>query len=371
VNSPLKSAPKNRWKFFCLLVLLSPLAQAQESAAKAPVAVLPLAGEQQEMAKRFQTGIVDATAALGKYYSWAVDPSLFEFTGLEIPTDMPPQLDLIPGSRYALSGGVYRGIRAQEYYLQLWLWDMAGSTMIYTDDLVYTSMDEAMVSLPGLVEWLFSHIHELVIEIPRPPLKPDPFFTLGFKAGLSQRWYTDPDEISAGAQALVYEGGVWGSLRLNSLFALQGEVLFTEDTLVYRGLDPAGITTYVLANKKYTSYSLMFPLLARVNFRPGLFRLSPMAGLYAAAPLGKTRYHKGKEGTVDYSWSFSVPLGFIVGFEAARSYGPGSLLAGLRYSRDFGNLKIKDRSGTRYGRDMVTLYMGYEFGFMDRNKRKE
>jgi hypothetical protein len=371
VNRPLRSA-LNEWKFLCLFIFLSPLIQAQESAAKAPVAVLPLAGEQQqEIVKRFQQGIFDATAALGKYYPWMVETSLFEIAGLEIPTDMPPRPDLIPGSRYALSGGVYLGIRTQEYYLQLWLWDMAGSTMIYTDTLVYTDVEEAMQSLPGLVEWLFSHIHERVVEIPPVVLKPDPFFSLGFKAGPSQRWYADPDEVSAGAQALVFEGGIFGSLRLSSYFAIQGEVLFAADTLVYRGLDPVGNNVYVLANKKYTSLSLMFPLLFKVNIRPGLFRLSPMAGLFAVVPLGKTRYHKSNEGSTDYSWSFSVPLGFTLGFEAARGYGPGSVLAGLRYSRGFGHLKINDRNGTRYGRDMMTVYLGYEFGFLDRNKKRE
>jgi hypothetical protein len=370
-----KGAPMNKLAFRlvrgALIALLLPLPLfAQVRAEKDPVGVLPLAGEHQEMANRFRKGIIDATAALGKYYPWAVEEAIFQIAGLEIPTDMPPRPDLIPGARYALSGGVYMGIRAREYYLQLWLWDMSGPTMIYTDDLVYGDMEEAMASLPGLVEWLFSHIHERVVEIPRTPLKPDPLITLGLKAGPSQRWYTDPAEISPGANSLTVEGGIAGSLRLNSFLAVQLEVLFAPDILVYRGLNHEGNNIYVMANKKYRSLSLMIPLVFKLNFRPGLFRVSPMAGIYATVPLGQTRYEYSRTGgSVSYPWSFSLPLGFTLGVEGARKYGLGSLLAGIRYSRDFGRVEIETPDSIKYGRDMVSVYLGYEFGFMDRNKK--
>ncbi|MDR0642698.1 MAG: PorT family protein [Treponema sp.] len=348
--------------------LVFPLS-AQEQPLKASVAVLPLAGEFTEMASRFRRGIVDSTGALGKYYPWAVENSLFQIAGLEIPTDMPPRPDLIPDARYALSGGLYMGIRAGEYYLQLWLWDMNGPTMIYTDDLVYSNMDEAMLSLPGLVEWLFSHIHEEVIEVVLPPVQSDPLLAVGFKAGPSQRWYTDPAEVSPGAFAVSYEGGIWTSLRLNSLLSIQLEALFSQDNLVYRGLNYAGNNIYVMAHKKFSTYSFMFPLVLKLNFRPGLFRISPMAGIYAALPLGKAHYTWN--GDTSYSWSFSMPLGATLGIEGARKYGSGFMLAGLRYSRGFGNVEIKDGQGTKYSRDILSLYLGYEFGFLDRNKNKK
>jgi hypothetical protein len=326
------------------------------------VAVLPLAGEETAMALRFYQGIMEAVAALEKYSPRQVQISALGGAGAEIPTDMPPNRSLTPAARYALTGGVYPGNKAYEYYLQLWLWDMSGSTMIYTDDLVYEDIEEAMLSLPGLVEWLFSHIREVVIETPRPPVIRDPLLMLGLRAGLSQRWYTASDETSAGASAIVWEGGVSGALRISPLFALQTEVIFTQDTLVYRGLSGAD----EIYNVKYNSYSLMVPLLAKLNFRPGGFRVSLLAGLYAAAPLGQTRYSKSGGDTHSYSWSFSVPLGFTAGLEAAADYGPGMLLAGLRYAGDFGNIHIDD--GQSYRRDMVSVYLGYEFDFFDTNK---
>jgi hypothetical protein len=341
-----------------------------DDAGKAIAAVLPLAGEETEMALRFYQGTIAAVAALEKYSPRPVDLSVFANMDREIPTDMPPHRDLVPGVRYALTGGVYSGAREGEYYLQLWLWEMTGSTMIYTDDLVYEDIDQAMLSLPGLVEWLFSHIHELTIETPEPLVQPDPFFVLGLRFGPSQRWYTELDEDSPGAWALDLEGGLSGAFRLNSLLALQAEILFSADTLVYRGLDSGPeVNSYILANKRYTSFSLMFPLLLRANLRPGPFKISPLAGFYAIAPLGQTLYERSTGEDSSYDWSISVPLGFTAGIEAALNWGSGAIFVGLRYAGDFGNISIDDGEDTTFRRNMLSFYLGYEFGFFDKNKK--
>jgi hypothetical protein len=344
----------------------------RDDQGRAMVAVLPLAGEEAAMIRRFYGGIIDAVNALGKYSPREVSSSAVVRAEVEIPTDMPPVPGLTAGARYALTGGVYLGNRTGEYYLQLWLWDMAGSTMIYTDDLVYSNMDNAMRSLPGLVEWLFSHIRELTLEEPEDDAKSDPLFMFGFRAGPSPRWYVNPGERSAGASALTGEGGISGALRLNSLFSLQLEVLLSGDILVYRGLNIIN-NEYVLVNKKFTALSLSFPILLKMNFKAGPVRLSPLAGLYLMAPLGRTRYRLSIGRTSDtYSWSFSVPLGFTAGLEGALRYGPGRLFAGARYAVDFGYLSINNGTATeaaiRARRHMVSIYLGYEFGFFNGKK---
>jgi hypothetical protein len=342
---------------------------------KAIVAALPLAGEEPEMIRRFDQGIMEAVAALGKYSPREAPLP----AGAEIPTDMPPVQSLVNGARYAITGGVYPGNNAGEYYLQLWLWDMAGSTMIYTDDLVYDDIDGAMESVPGLVEWLFSHIRELTIETPQEAVPRDPLIMVGVRAGLSPRWYVSPDEISPGASAVNLEGGVSGALRLNSLFSLQLELLLTGDTLAYRG---QGSTGDFLENETYSFLSLMIPLICKVNFKTGPVRLSPLAGFYVTAPLGQTayRYHYDTgDGDTSYSWSFSVPLGITVGIEGAVQYGPGKIFAGMRYAGDFGNVTVNDKSAsnrhndahnskTSFRRSTFSLYLGYEFGFLEGKK---
>ncbi|MFP3090593.1 PorT family protein [Treponema sp. TIM-1] len=335
-----------------------------ETVEKLPVAVLPLIGEEKDMVQPFYQGIIESVAALGKYTPQPVPQEVVDAVE-EIPTDLPPHQEVVAGARYALTGGVYPGNAAGEYYLQLWLWDMAGATMIYTDDLIYEDINDAMLSLPGLVEWLFSHIMELTIEPPAPELRPDPGFTLGFRFGISPRWYISPGEQSAGAQAVVVEGGVSGSFRLNPLLALQLELIMTGDTVVYRGLN----LNDQIYNVKYSSLSLMVPLLLRMNFRPGLVRLSPLAGLYFVVPLGDTRYRESRDGSVrSYSTSFSVPLGFTLGFEAAIKFGPGEVFSDLRYNGDFGTVSINDPDKTKYKRHIFSITLGYEFGFFYRNR---
>ncbi|MDR1565720.1 MAG: outer membrane beta-barrel protein [Treponema sp.] len=343
--------------------------QGLDYEGKAIVAVLPLEGTETEMAQRFHEGTMAAVSALGNYSPRDV----YIPPGGEIPTDMPPVRSLVPGVRYALTGGVYPGSSAGEYYLQLWLWDMSGSTMIYTDDLVYDDIDGALESLSGLVEWLFSHIHIVIIEPPEADTWQDPFFMAGVRAGLSPRWYVNPDEKSSGASALGFEGGFSGALRLTGLLSFQLEILLADDTLVYRDLlltsDPPLIVT-----EKFSSLVLTLPLLLKANFRAGLFRLSPLAGFYLALPLGKSHYRINNEQDKEsYSWSFSLPLGFTMGFEGAVQYGSGRIFTGLRYSVDFGAASINDAvtldgKEVQYRRHSFSLYLGYEFGFYDGKK---
>jgi hypothetical protein len=359
-----------------LLVSVSAFGQAEDRGldgeGKALVAVLPLAAppaapetpENVEGLRLLYQGTVEAVAALGNYSPRQIQLETVYASEPNIPTDLPPHADNTAGARYALTGGVYFGDIDGEFYLQLWLWDMAGSTMIYTDDLIFEKLDDALQTLPGLVEWLFSHIHTASAETAPPPW--DPLFMAGLRAGLSQRWYTEQDNRSPNAWALLPEGSIYAALRLNSRFTLQLELLFSADMVVYRGLDLTG-GTYFLANKKYTSYSLMIPLLIKANFRAGPVILSPLAGLYGIVPLGKAQLKTNTgETPSSYSYSHSLPLGFTAGLEAAVKYGPGRLAAGLRYAVDFGEAAIDH--DVRYRRHILSLYLGYEFGFFNGKK---
>ncbi|MDR2047853.1 MAG: PorT family protein [Treponema sp.] len=348
---------------------------------KAIVAILPFIGEE-EAAVNFDRAVADAVTNLQKYSSRSISAGTVSAAGVKIPTDMPPIRELTPGARYALTGGVYPGTYDNEYYLQLWLWDMTSSTMIYTDDLVYQNIDEGLESLPGLVEWLFSHIVEVVREA-EPGIeeaRKDKLINAGIRSGVSRHWYMAPEETAPGAHALNFEGGLFLSVRLNSLFSIQAEADFVFDNLVYRGVTNIAAEgdayTPVLENEKYTLYSLMFPLLFKANLSFGNFRISPLAGVYAFLPLGEASYRKNPTGKEDsFSWSVPVPLGYIAGFEAAMKFGPGALVADIRYAGDFDTTTIHDaadasQKDTSYRRGMLSFTLGYAFGFIDVVKRR-
>jgi hypothetical protein len=344
---------------------------------RAIVSILPFIGEEEE-ANAFNTAVFDAVRGLEKYSARSINVQAALASRVVIPTDMPPEPDLVPGARYAITGGVYPGNYENEYFLQLWLWDMGTSTMIYTDDLRYEDRAEGLETLPDLVEWLFSHIIEVAAAEPEPAPEPvwtDKRINLGVRSGISQRWYTDPDESGPGAHALVYEGGLFASVFLNSLFSVQVEANFSFDNLVYRGItDTAAGTTNpyapVYSNERHTAYSLAFPLFVKANFRTRVFRLAPFAGIYAFIPLGKAAYEKEPMGETDsYAWSAPVPLGYTAGLETAVRCGPGLLLADIRYSGDFDDIAIKkDDREMSYKRGAVSITLGYAFGFITMNK---
>jgi hypothetical protein len=299
---------------------------------------------------------------------------------------MPPVKELVPGARFALTGGVYPGSDDDEYYLQLWLWDMDNSTMIYTDDLVYRDINNALETLPGLVEWLFSHITEVTetpVTVPKK-IWEDKRITAGLRAGVSQRWYGTPGEITPGAFSLNFEGGIFATVYLFSRLSFQAEIDLSIDNFINRGISSADDKYIpVFSNEKFTAYSLTFPLLVKTQFLPANnLRLAPFGGLYAFLPLGDASYRLHPSGeSGNFSWSADLPLGFILGLEAATRFGPGIIIADIRYSADFGTVVIHDdgfvwfeernysRFGdTRYSRGMLSITFGYAFGFINVKK---
>ncbi|MDR2444701.1 MAG: hypothetical protein LBD44_02020 [Spirochaetaceae bacterium] len=353
-----------------------PAREGYDYEGKAVTALLPFIGDE-ESAAAFNRAVAQAVANLAKYSCRVVTAETVGAAGVKIPTDMPPVRELIPGARYAITGGVYPGSYEGEYYLQLWLWDVTGSTMIYTDDLVYRNIEAGLEDLPGLVDWLFSHIVERTV-VAEPEVKKawdDKLIYAGLRSGASSHWYTAPEEIVPGAHSLNYEGGIFISARFNSLISLQAEIDFIWDDLVYRGIKNTSSgghgTTYspVLENERYRSFSLLFPVLFKLNFRPGIFRLAPYGGLFAVAPLGKTLYRANPVEEEDsFSRSNPTPLGLTVGFEIATRLGPGIILADIRYSGDFGKTTINNAAETSYKRGMASFTLGYALGFIDIKK---
>jgi hypothetical protein len=115
--------------------------------------------------------------------------------------------------------------------------------------------------------------------------------------------------------------------------------------------------------QRFKGISLQFPLLMKLNFYPGKFRISPFFGGYVFLPLGDMKTGGGSEEDKSFSYSVSPPFGLLGGVSAAFPLGPGLIFADLRYAADLEEPELQGGGGIEtYRRHMMSLSVGYEFG---------
>jgi hypothetical protein len=194
---------------------------------------------------------------------------------------------------------------------------------------------------------------------------------LGARLGPSLRIYTSSDDTAfTGGDTYnpSLDMGFQASLQIFPFFSVQAEMIFTWDNAsvwVY-DLNPNQVDVD-RHTRKFTGFSLQFPITAKLNFYPGKFRVSPFLGFSLLAPLGKMTINDPQTGEESYSYSFSPPLGILGGISAAFPMGPGMIFVDLRYSADFGSSKAEG-GGDSYRRGSVALCVGYEWGFFNKQQ---
>jgi hypothetical protein len=159
------------------------------------------------------------------------------------------------------------------------------------------------------------------------------------------------------------DAGLQVNLLIVPLFSIQAEAVFTRDraSVWQYALNSAGndLSPYT---RQFTGFSLQFPFIAKLNFYPGKFRISPFFGGYALLPLGKMKTDSPIDTEESFSYSLSPPLGLLGGVSAGFPLGPGMIFADIRYATDLTEPELKGDEGPSYRRHMVTLSFGYEFG---------
>jgi hypothetical protein len=195
---------------------------------------------------------------------------------------------------------------------------------------------------------------------------------LGLRAGPSLGIYIPSDDTaftggdSYGASLNV---AFQAAVEIVPLFSIQAEALFTWDHGSLWQYEFIGgdhdLTSYQL---KFRAPLLQFPLLAKLNFYPGKFRISPFAGAYVILPLGKMKIDSHGEET-SYDYSYSPPLGLLGGLSVAFPLGPGQIFADIRYSADLSNPELQDGNLETYIRNTAALSLGYEFGLFKKRQR--
>ncbi|MDR1587431.1 MAG: hypothetical protein LBS57_08255, partial [Treponema sp.] len=111
-----------------------------------------------------------------------------------------------------------------------------------------------------------------------------------------------------------------------------------------------------------TGFSLQFPIMAKLNFYPGKFRVSPFLGGYLILPLGEIKTDSPVDGEESFSYSLSPPLGLLGGLSVGFPLGSGIIFADVRYAADLAEPELKNSGIKSYRRHMATLSFGYEFG---------
>jgi hypothetical protein len=193
----------------------------------------------------------------------------------------------------------------------------------------------------------------------------------GVRLGPSLRFYTPSgDTLYTGGdtRSLSLDTAIEANLRLLPFLSIQGEVIFTWDSASYWNYTRiSGITDRY--TQDYTSFSLQFPLLVRLDLYSGKFRASPFLGLYFLAALGNLRTTNSLDNR-EQSWAYRVspPLGLLGGLNVGRELGSGVLFLDLRYGIDLGEPEVRSGNLKTYQRSMVSLTIGYELGFIDKQR---
>jgi hypothetical protein len=194
---------------------------------------------------------------------------------------------------------------------------------------------------------------------------------LGVRTGPSLRFYTPSGAVpytGGDTSGLSLDAALQLNLRVLSFLSIQGEAVFTWDMAslwAYRRSN-GEIDRYTI---DFSSLSMQFPVLIRLDFYPGRFRVSPFFGPYFSVPLGNmTVTNLPDDREQSYSYAFSPPLGLLGGLNGAIQFGPGAIFADLRYAADLGEPEAEGGSMPTYRRTMVSLTLGYELGFFNRKR---
>jgi hypothetical protein len=204
----------------------------------------------------------------------------------------------------------------------------------------------------------------------------DKWLYLGGRIGPSLRFYTpagDTPHTGGDTSSFSLEAAFQATLQLNSFLSVQGEAVFTWDKAsVWAYHRPGGGSVVERYTWDFTGFSLQLPLLVKLNFYPGDFRVSPFFGAYYLAPLGRLKaVNSLTDDSQSSSYDFSPPIGLTAGLAGAMKMGPGSIFADLRYSADLGEPDVRDGDLATYKRAMLSLTIGFEWAFFDKNKEEQ
>jgi len=367
--------------FFSLFFLYLPLLVYSQSNRTQSVALVPFWGPEDQFIQEFGEELYKGVNDLQGFRSVIIEMD-------NLPDDVPeggfppyicPSPSLIKSNPIALTGEITPDPDDDEYmHLRLYLWEMADTRLVFSDELTGYDREEVAAGLPGMLEWLFSWLKRggrgsgedgegdtsnlyggrQVFITTSMPLQ---WIYLGARVGAtplriqSTPKFPDveePDERYVENRFETLNASVFGSIALFpehipffSRFEVQVEGTFTYD------LEP-----YEKANSQSPSTMTVTPavLLKFQAYRHGNMLFSLFGGAYTP-----------------FTFSDKIAYGNLIpiGWTAGLSFGgkldplPGIFFIDLRYSNDeFNTFVTKDDEA--YRRRAVTISLGYQYGFI-------
>jgi hypothetical protein len=380
--------PRILW--FCSLFLAAFGASAQTAgenpAPDSLVVAMTFMGDDAEISGVFHESVIREVDNLGGYKTQEVSATRFPET-LNFPPDQPPDPVYLGDSRHVLTGEYYVDMDDLQHF-QLWLWNSANGSLVYTDEMVFEDMEEADAYLPPMVRWIFSQIPttrinvvevdpgtETVVETVSDTgnsgegeTRSQPYmrrFYLGLRGGgfLNSTMPQTSGNYEGGvSQGFSGEGAIVAEFRIFRFLSLQAEGIFMYDTFKAAKKVESG-TDLIRSTDIFRSLSLMFPLYIKAPLEIGNFTLSPFVGVYYTMPLGSMIIIPGNSDEVRgvYTYIIDPFLGISLGIDVGLPLGPGEIFAGLRFDRNLGLTKVRTPDRMEYGRHRIGLSFGYKF----------
>jgi hypothetical protein len=332
-----------------------------------PVAVTIFAGDDVELSDRIRVATVGEVQNQPGFTA-----QMMNISGSR--PDEPPESSLLMGIPYVLTGEYYFDDEDMEHF-QLWLWEGDSGSLVFTDELVAESIDEAEGYLPSLVAWLFSKVEmdetedsetemyetgtyaDETNEIRTYENEPEvaelalPELYLGARGGISldlQFIRTVNPYIGDMSQSIGGEGAFTVEFQPWQYMSFQTEAIFMIESFAVSRMDTG--------NDRYLAMSLLFPLLVKATLNLKEWRLAFLGGVYYILPLRRTMMGASYRDSL-----YKPPLGIMAGLDLGRPLGRGELYGGLRFGYDLALTETSD-TGLVYTRRRLIFSLGYKIG---------
>jgi TolB-like protein len=203
-------------------------------------------------------------------------------------------------------------------------------------------------------------------------------FYVGLRPGFSVHFFNIDDTPYRNGTAntgIAFDGAAQFSIQMHPLFAFQLEAIVTADSALLskteNAMDESGnILYHYVSNYSYDSRSIIIPVLARLTFRPDIFSLSLLAGMYFSTPLGQIEYSDGGNSGNKQNGTVAPNLGWVAGANAGMKLGPGTIFIDIRYVSDIKKVKVQSAGGANeiFKLGIAAFGIGYEIGFVNLKK---